>query len=65
MPLTEYTGRELRYRSLAQAHPAVAEHLTELAQQEVDRRWTVYEEMASQGAERFAPADGAAAGRDA
>jgi len=65
MPLTEYTGRELRYRSLAQAHPAVAEHLTELAQQEVDRRWTVYEEMASQGAERFAPADGAVAVRDA
>ncbi len=65
MPLTEYTGRELRYRSLAQTHPAVAEHLTELAQQEVDRRWTVYEEMASQGAERFAPADGAAAVRDA
>ena len=55
MPLTEYTGRELRYRSLAAAHPAEAEQLAQLAQEEVDRRWATYEEMASQGADRFPP----------
>jgi pyruvate-ferredoxin/flavodoxin oxidoreductase len=50
---TEYAERELRYRILARSQPAEAEHLMELAQEEVDRRWATYEEMASQGAERF------------
>jgi pyruvate-ferredoxin/flavodoxin oxidoreductase len=53
MPLSDYTSREIRYRSLAQVHPADAERLAELAQEEVSRRWQTYEEMASQGAERF------------
>jgi pyruvate-ferredoxin/flavodoxin oxidoreductase len=53
MALSEYTGRELRYRSLARTHPAEAERLAELAQEEVDRRWATYEEMASHGADRF------------
>ncbi|HEY7359259.1 MAG TPA: thiamine pyrophosphate-dependent enzyme, partial [Streptosporangiaceae bacterium] len=53
--LSDYTGRELRYRILAQADPAEAEHLLGLAQQEVNRRWATYEEMATQGAERFPP----------
>jgi pyruvate-ferredoxin/flavodoxin oxidoreductase len=53
--LADYTGRELRYRILAQADPAEAERLLGLAQQEVNRRWATYEEMATQGAERFPP----------
>ena len=53
--LPDYTGRELRYRILAQADPAEAERLLGLAQQEVNRRWATYEEMATQGAERFPP----------
>jgi pyruvate-ferredoxin/flavodoxin oxidoreductase len=53
MPLAEYASRELRYRILAQAHPAEAERLLGLAQQEVDRRWASYEEMAARGPERF------------
>jgi pyruvate-ferredoxin/flavodoxin oxidoreductase len=52
MRLSEYTGRELRYRSLARTHPAEAEKLVHLAQDEVDRRWATYEEMASHG-DRF------------
>ena len=56
IPLSAYTGRELRYRALANADPAEAERLHALAQQAVDQRWQVYEEMASHGAERF-PAD--------
>ncbi|RZU53226.1 pyruvate-ferredoxin/flavodoxin oxidoreductase [Krasilnikovia cinnamomea] len=56
IPLTAYTGRELRYRMLADTDPAEAERLQALAQQAVDQRWQVYEEMATRGAERF-PAD--------
>ncbi len=56
IPLSDYTQRELRYRLLANADPAEAERLQALAQQAVDQRWQVYEEMASRGAERF-PAD--------
>jgi pyruvate-ferredoxin/flavodoxin oxidoreductase len=56
MTLGEYTGRELRYRALANAHPAEAERLHELAEEAVAQRWSVYEEMASRGAHEF-PAD--------
>ena len=52
----EYAGRELRYRILARTHPPEAERLLVLAQEEVDRRWATYEEMASRGPERFAAA---------
>jgi len=57
LKLTDYAYRELRYRALADADPAEAERLLALAQQAVDQRWQVYEEMATRGAERF-PADG-------
>jgi pyruvate-ferredoxin/flavodoxin oxidoreductase len=61
IPFTDYAGRELRYRILARTHPPEAERLMALAQEEVNRRWATYEEMASQGAERFtAPTDGEA-----
>jgi pyruvate-ferredoxin/flavodoxin oxidoreductase len=55
-PLTEYTDRELRFRRLRDVDPAEAARLAELAQQEVDQRWRLYEEMATRDAERF-PAD--------
>jgi pyruvate-ferredoxin/flavodoxin oxidoreductase len=54
--LAAYTRNELRYRMLADSDPAEAERLNTLAQQAVDQRWQVYEEMATRGAERF-PAD--------
>jgi len=54
--LADYTGRELRYRALANTHPAEAERLGILAQEAVDQRWDMYEEMATRGAHRF-PAD--------
>jgi pyruvate-ferredoxin/flavodoxin oxidoreductase len=59
IPLSDYTGRELRYRSLANADPAEAERLHVLAEQAVAQRWDVYEEMATRGAQHFA-ADGRA-----
>ncbi len=54
--LADYVYRELRYRSLANTDPAEAERLLGLAQQAVDQRWEVYEEMATRGAQHF-PAD--------
>ena len=54
MPLADYTNRELRYRSLANTDPAEAERLHGLAEEAVDQRWDVYEEMATRGAQHFA-----------
>ena len=56
IPLADYTGRELRYRMLADTNPAEAERLRALGQEAVDQRWRVYEEMATRGAGHF-PAD--------
>ncbi len=56
MALADYRKGELRFRSLANSHPAEAERLLGLAQQATDQRWLLYEEMATQGAHRF-PAD--------
>jgi pyruvate-ferredoxin/flavodoxin oxidoreductase len=56
IPLSDYTQRELRYRTLANTDPAEAERLAALAQQAVDQRWDIYEEMAAHGPARF-PAD--------
>ena len=57
IPLSAYTERELRYRSLANSDPAEAERLHGLAEEGVAQRWNVYEEMATRGAQEFA-ADG-------
>jgi pyruvate-ferredoxin/flavodoxin oxidoreductase len=57
IPLSDYIYRELRYRVLANTDAAEAERLLGLAQQAVDQRWNVYEEMATRGAQQF-PADG-------
>jgi len=56
IPLADYTSRELRYRILANAHPAEAERLQALAEHEVRQRWAIYEEMATRDASWF-PAD--------
>jgi pyruvate-ferredoxin/flavodoxin oxidoreductase len=64
IPLADYTGRELRYRSLANTNPAEAERLQALAEHEVRQRWAIYEEMATRGASWF-PADARQAPRPA
>ena len=53
IPLSDYVYRELRYRSLANADPVEAERLLALAEQAIEQRWNVYEEMASRGPEHF------------
>ncbi|MGZ4310393.1 MAG: pyruvate:ferredoxin (flavodoxin) oxidoreductase, partial [Gaiellaceae bacterium] len=54
LPLSDYTDRELRYRSLKNTDPAESERLHGLAEQAVDQRWSIYEEMATRGAQHFA-----------
>ncbi|MGB0964255.1 MAG: pyruvate:ferredoxin (flavodoxin) oxidoreductase, partial [Mycobacterium sp.] len=55
IPLADYVYRELRYRTLANSDPAEAERLLAMAEQAIDQRWKVYEEMASRGPEHFHP----------
>jgi pyruvate-ferredoxin/flavodoxin oxidoreductase len=56
MSLADYRKGELRFRALAAAQPAEAERLLGLAQQVVDQRWRLYEEMATRDASEF-PSD--------
>jgi pyruvate-ferredoxin/flavodoxin oxidoreductase len=56
LPLKKYVGNETRYTMLAQAHPEAAEALLAKAQEDVNRRWRLYEHLASQAA----PGNGAA-----
>ena len=53
MSLADYRKGELRFRALASADPAEAERLLALAQEKVDQRWELYEEMATRSAEDF------------
>ena len=57
MTLAEYRSRELRYRRLESSDPTEAERLGVLAEEDLARRWDVYEQMATHGAEHF-PSDG-------
>ncbi len=47
MKLSEFTDNELRYRMLTRTNPKEAAQLMQQAQEAVDRRWKLYEEMAS------------------
>ena len=54
----DYAGNELRYRTLAQTHPQDAARLMTAAQQVIDEKYRLYEDMAGWPAHRFHPADG-------
>jgi pyruvate-ferredoxin/flavodoxin oxidoreductase len=45
IPLMEYAYNELRYRSLLKSNEERAELLMKEAQKEVDKRWSIYEQM--------------------
>jgi pyruvate-ferredoxin/flavodoxin oxidoreductase len=47
MKFRDYADNELRYRMLKVTNPREADHLMELAQQSVEKRWKLYEEMAA------------------
>ncbi len=54
MRLRDYHIKELRFRMLMNSDPEAAERLLELGQEQVNRRWAEYEEMATRSADRFA-----------
>jgi pyruvate-ferredoxin/flavodoxin oxidoreductase len=56
LQLSDYRKGELRFRALVKSSPAEAERLGGLAQQTVDQRWQIYEEMATRSAADF-PSD--------
>ncbi|MEI6415667.1 MAG: 4Fe-4S binding protein, partial [Pseudomonadota bacterium] len=53
--LSDYAYNELRYKMLTRTNPKEAERLMELAQQAVDIKWRVYEEMATRDGSHFQP----------
>jgi pyruvate-ferredoxin/flavodoxin oxidoreductase len=55
IPLKQYRYNEVRYKVLAHTHPQEAEQLMDLAQQAVNRRWSLYEEMAARSGATFEP----------
>jgi pyruvate-ferredoxin/flavodoxin oxidoreductase len=52
--LKEYAYNEVRYKVLTRTHPEAAERLLRLAQEDVYRKWKIYEEMATAGEEKAA-----------
>jgi len=55
LSLSDYVYRELRYKTVVNQDPAEAERLLGLAQDAVDQRWQLYEEMARRGPDQFTP----------
>jgi len=53
--LKDYAMNELRYKMLSRAHPTESEQLMAMAQQVVNQKWEIYEEMASGSGSRFHP----------
>ena len=49
LKLRDYADNELRYRMLRHTNPKAAERLMQMAQADLDRRWKVYEKMATLG----------------
>jgi pyruvate-ferredoxin/flavodoxin oxidoreductase len=55
VPFGEFAAKEARFAMLARSRPAEAERLQALAQDDVDERWRLYEQLA--GVERVAPGE--------
>ncbi|CAK0742221.1 putative pyruvate-flavodoxin oxidoreductase [Gammaproteobacteria bacterium] len=55
MGLSDYAYNELRYKILTRTNPKEAQRLMELAQQAVDIKWRIYEEMATRDGSHFQP----------
>ncbi|PYV20895.1 MAG: hypothetical protein DMG24_21305, partial [Acidobacteria bacterium] len=47
IPLEKYIYNETRYTMLVHSDPEAARHLLELAQQDVNERWRLYENWAA------------------
>lgn len=51
----DYALNEQRYRMLSRTNPEQAEHMMDMAQQVVNQKWLVYEQMATQSGSDFHP----------
>ena len=58
IPLADYTDRELRFRALANAHPAEAERLHGLAEQALRQHWEVMRRCPTGTLTAFTPTPG-------
>jgi pyruvate-ferredoxin/flavodoxin oxidoreductase len=47
IPLKDYAYLETRYKMLTKTHPQIAKELMEEAQQDVNERWKIYEQLAA------------------
>jgi pyruvate-ferredoxin/flavodoxin oxidoreductase len=47
IPVADFVGTETRFAILARTHPERAAELAELAQADVDERWSYYEQLAA------------------
>ena len=55
IPLRQYAYNEVRYKVLTHTNPKEAEHLMDMAQEAINRRWSVYEDMAARSGATFQP----------
>jgi pyruvate-ferredoxin/flavodoxin oxidoreductase len=51
----QYADNELRYKLLSRTNPAEYQHLMGLAQEVVNQKWDIYEDMATRHQHRFHP----------
>ncbi len=51
----EYAYNELRYKMLQRTNPAEADRMLKLAQQIVNQKWEIYEQMATRSGSQFHP----------
>jgi len=51
----DYAYNELRYKMLQRSNPEKAEQMLKLAQQGIDLKWSLYEDMAAQTGSQFQP----------
>ncbi|HLF19661.1 MAG TPA: hypothetical protein VI704_02620, partial [Bacteroidota bacterium] len=49
VPAREFMSLETRFKSLEKSHPDRAKELSKLAQEDVDFRWALYEQLAREG----------------
>jgi pyruvate-ferredoxin/flavodoxin oxidoreductase len=49
MTLRDYADNELRYRMLYRTNPKAADQIMAMAEEAVQRKWKLYEEMAALG----------------
>ncbi|MBV8482684.1 MAG: pyruvate:ferredoxin (flavodoxin) oxidoreductase, partial [Verrucomicrobia bacterium] len=56
LPVTEYLKLENRFRMLSKTKPEDAKRLFDLAQENIHRRWRLYQKLAKNGSEQNKPA---------